>query len=93
MARHGKRRGALAQPPPVQAPAELAWLDEELLRELRAIPDPPYVPPTPGELERRNEAFDEILRLREVIGPIGVSVADLIRQDRGWPEEEPQTDG
>ncbi|MBI4494962.1 MAG: hypothetical protein HY690_19485 [Chloroflexi bacterium] len=43
---------------------------------------PPYKPPTPEELERRQRAAEEILRLRSEIGPVGRSVTELVRQDR-----------
>ena len=43
---------------------------------------PPYNPPTPENLERRQNAAKEILRMRSEIGPLGRSVTDLIREDR-----------
>ena len=43
---------------------------------------PAYEPPTEEELERRQNAAREILRIRDEIGPIGRSVTDLIREDR-----------
>ena len=42
---------------------------------------PEYVPPTTEELARRQELFAEIDRLREAIGPIGMSAVDLIDAD------------
>lgn len=41
----------------------------------------PIAPATPEELVRRKALFDEIDRLREAIGPIGMSVDDLIDAD------------
>lgn len=43
---------------------------------------PPYKPPTPEELIRRQKLGEEILRLREEMGPIGRSVTELIREGR-----------
>ena len=44
------------------------------------------VPPIPllaeEDLKRRREAVDRILALRDRIGPIGISTADLIREVR-----------
>lgn len=42
---------------------------------------PAIAPATPEELARRKALFDEIDRLREAIGPIGMSVDDLIDAD------------
>lgn len=43
---------------------------------------PPYVPPTPEDLERRRALEDEVKKLREKIGPLDFSLTDLIREDR-----------
>ncbi|HKG27241.1 MAG TPA: hypothetical protein VKB09_16435 [Thermomicrobiales bacterium] len=43
---------------------------------------PPIPPPTPEELERRRVLVDQILARRDRIGPIGISVTDLIREVR-----------
>ncbi len=69
---------------------EIAWLDREIERELAGVTLPELPPVSEEELERRQAAFDRILALREKIGPIGVSVEELIRRDRGWPEEVQQ---
>jgi hypothetical protein len=42
---------------------------------------PPILPATSEELARRRALFDEIDRLRDSIGPIGMSVDDLIDAD------------
>lgn len=42
---------------------------------------PPRIPATPEELARRRALFDEIDRIRESIGPIDISVDDLIDAD------------
>lgn len=42
---------------------------------------PPIAPATSEELARRKALFDEIDQLRESIGPIGMSVDDLIDAD------------
>ena len=34
------------------------------------------------EIERRRLLFEEAMRLRDQLGPIGVSTAELIREDR-----------
>ncbi|MSQ14497.1 MAG: hypothetical protein EXR50_01350 [Dehalococcoidia bacterium] len=41
-----------------------------------------YVPATSEEITRRRALFKEAMHLREEIGPIGVSTAELIREDR-----------
>ncbi|TAK32081.1 MAG: hypothetical protein EPO21_15755 [Chloroflexota bacterium] len=43
---------------------------------------PPYVPPTPEDLERRRALEKEVKKLREKIGPLDFSLTDLIREDR-----------
>lgn len=72
---------------------EEAWLDKAIAEALGKVVIPPYVPPTPEELERSREAFAEITKLRDRIGPIGMSVTELIRMDRGWPEEDETSRG
>ena len=49
---------------------------------LLRITVPPNVPPTPEEIERRRELFKRVMALREEIGPIGISTAELIREVR-----------
>ena len=53
---------------------------------------PPYQPATPEEIARRRELGREATRLRELVGLIGISSSDLIRQVRdeaeGLSEEE-----
>jgi hypothetical protein len=56
---------------------------------LPRITVPPIIPPTPEEIERRRALVAKVLALREEIGPIGISTADLIRQVR---EEEDRVD-
>jgi len=46
---------------------------------------PPSVRPSPEEFARRRELAKKIFALREEIGPISISTAELIRQVR---EEE-----
>jgi hypothetical protein len=43
---------------------------------------PPYEPPSPAELERRQQLIEEARRLRESIGPIGIATDDLIHLAR-----------
>ena len=43
---------------------------------------PPIVTPTPEEIARRRVLFEEVMALREKIGAIGVSAADLVREVR-----------
>jgi hypothetical protein len=50
---------------------------------------PPIPPPTPEEIARRREVVERIVALRDKIGPIGISTAELIRQVR----EEGDGDG
>ncbi len=49
-----------------------------------------YKPVAPEEILRRRALFEEAMALRERIGPIGLSTAELIRQDRDKMEEEEQ---
>lgn len=42
---------------------------------------PPVVPVTPEEIERRRVLIQEIDRIRESIGPIGIDAAELIDMD------------
>jgi hypothetical protein len=51
----------------------------------RRIELPPLEPITPEELERRRILVEEILALREEIGPIGINVVDLI-DDSGYDD-------
>lgn len=65
-------------------------MSKELEPQLTTAPKikvSPYIPPTPEQLETRPRAIDEILRLREEIGPISISVTELIREDRDWLDE------
>lgn len=66
---------------------EATQLDNLIQRAVKQVVVPPSVPPPPEELERRKRVFAEIEQIRDQIGPIGTSTAELIRQDRGWPEE------
>ena len=43
---------------------------------------PPYVPPSPEQLEKRRQLGEEATRLREEIGPLDFSLTELIREDR-----------
>lgn len=43
---------------------------------------PPIVPPTPEEIARRRALFEEVMALREKIGAIGLSTAELVREVR-----------
>jgi hypothetical protein len=52
---------------------------------LPRITIPPSTPPTPEEIERRRALVAKVWALREEIGPIGISTAELVRQAR---EEE-----
>ncbi|MCX6023248.1 MAG: hypothetical protein NTZ05_16285 [Chloroflexi bacterium] len=72
---------------------EIAWLDREIERELAGVALPELPSASAEELTRRQATFDRILALREKIGPVGVSVEELIRRDRGWPEEDQQAHG
>lgn len=59
-----------------------------LIREsLSAVVIPDYLPPTPEELARREALFAETTRIRDAIGPLDVSVTDLIREERDDLEE------
>ena len=71
-------------------------MSKELEPKLTTTPKikiPPYVPPTPEQVEKRRRAIDEILRLRHEIGPIGISVTEWIREDRGWPDAAKEENG
>ena len=50
---------------------------------------PEYAPPTPRELARRESLVERILQRRPQIGPIGVSIDELIA-DVGSEEGESQ---
>lgn len=43
---------------------------------------PPVERATPQELERRRHIIEEIRRLRQEIGPIGIAADELIQQAR-----------
>jgi hypothetical protein len=64
--------------------------DGSMSATLPRITIPPSVPPSPEEIERRRALAAKVLALREEIGPIGISTAELIRQVR---EEEDGDDG
>lgn len=49
----------------------------------------PSLPPPPEEIERRRQVVAKILKLRDEVGPIGISVTELLREVR---EEEPYGD-
>jgi hypothetical protein len=42
---------------------------------------PPIVPPTPEELARRRKLFAEVMRLREEMGPLGLTIEELLAED------------
>lgn len=46
---------------------------------------PPSLPPTPDELERRQKAVRELLKLREEIGLVDMTLEEFLAGDR--PEE------
>ena len=48
---------------------------------------PSTKPPSLEEIQRRRVVFDQILRLLEQIGPVGVSADELIRRVRSEAEE------
>jgi hypothetical protein len=48
---------------------------------IRRITIPPYVEPTEEELAKGREWLANLDRLREKIGPIGISAVDLIDED------------
>ena len=56
--------------------------DDSTSATLPRITIPPIIPPTPEEIERRRALVAKVLALREEIGPIGISTAELIRQVR-----------
>lgn len=43
---------------------------------------PPIKPVTAEEIRRRRRLFDEAMRLREEIGPIGATTDELVREVR-----------
>ena len=43
---------------------------------------PTVLPPSAAEIARRRSLFDQTIRLREQIGPIGVTADELIHQGR-----------
>ncbi|HVC33460.1 MAG TPA: hypothetical protein VNL16_08115 [Chloroflexota bacterium] len=49
---------------------------------LHRIQIPPFEPPSPEEIQRRRKLFDEVMRLRESMPPLGFDAAELIRQLR-----------
>lgn len=51
---------------------------KRLLDRLPRLDLPPEPEPTPQELEERQKLFAETLELRRAIGPIGVSVEELL---------------
>lgn len=56
-------------------------------REYRpTITLPPHIPATPEEIARRRAVAADADRIRELIGPIGISVSELIRQVRDEAE-------
>lgn len=66
---------------------------DELERFVQPLPAdkkstrPSTEPPSLEEIQRRRVVFDQILRVREQIGPVGVSADELIRQVRSEAEE------
>lgn len=81
-------------PPPSSKPTpeEIEWLDREIVLALQKIKPIVFTPPTPEEIARRNEVAERILAIRDQIGPIGVSTSDLIREIRGWPDDDADSD-
>jgi hypothetical protein len=49
---------------------------------------PPLTYPSEEEIARRRRLFADVMRLRDEIGPVGVSVTDLIHEGRA--EEDAQ---
>ena len=49
---------------------------------LSRIKIPPRVPVTPEEIKRRRKLFDEGMRLRQTMPPLGFDAAELVRQLR-----------
>jgi hypothetical protein len=72
---------------------EEAWLDSEIEKALSRIALPEIPPVTQEEIERRREVADRILSLRERMKPLSVSTSDLIRELRGWPDDDERSDG
>ena len=63
----------------------------EAFRESLGIPKlelPPALPPTPEELERRRKVFDRMEKLREEIGPIDMTLEELMAYDDEDEEED-----
>ena len=54
---------------------------------------PPHESPSAEELRRRAAHFERVMRLRKEIGPIGISMIDVVRRfrdggdDGRWQEE------
>jgi|GEM_PF-2622641 len=69
-------------------------MDRESLsffRESLGLPKlelPPALPPTPEELERRKKVFDRMIKLQEEIGPIDMTLEDLMAYDEDEDERE-----
>jgi hypothetical protein len=60
-------------------------LDDREMRSLATAPRiklPELPRATTEEIERRRRLFAEAMALREEIGPIGISAAELVRQSR-----------
>lgn len=55
---------------------------------LYRIEIPPPEPVTPEEIERRRKLFDEVMRLRKTMPPLGFDAAELIRELRDEVELE-----
>lgn len=66
---------------------------EEVERFMQPVPTrltitiPPPELPSRAEIARRRALFDEAMRLRQIVGPIGMTSDELVR--RGRLEEEP----
>lgn len=59
-------------------------MERDIEKELASLPRlnlPPYHPPSPEEIERRRKLFDDTMKLREKIGPIGLSVEELLSHE------------
>lgn len=59
---------------------------EEVDHFMRPLKQENYVsiaePPSSEEIARRRELFDQVMRLRQKIGPIGITAGELVRQAR-----------
>jgi hypothetical protein len=64
----------------VSADAEL--VPDEFLKTIPRITLLLHKPPTEDDLRKRGEIVERMDQFREKVGPIGVSVEDLIREDR-----------